>query len=65
MHFTAENEWGPYWSVTKYNDIMTVDTNHGVFSSEGNITVVGRDEASSCRASSPWTRPSTTPSARR
>src|SRR3981189_2587756 len=24
----------PYWSVTKYNDIMHVDTNHGTFSSD-------------------------------
>src|ERR1700716_3579340 len=24
----------PYWSVTKYNDIMHVDTNHGIFSSD-------------------------------
>src|SRR5665213_1328058 len=44
VHYTAENEWGPYWSVTKYNDIMTVDTNHGVFSSEGGITIANRDE---------------------
>jgi cytochrome P450 len=44
VHFTAENEWGPYWSVTKYNDIMTVDTNHGVFSSEGGITIANQDE---------------------
>ena len=33
VHYTAESEFGPYWSVTKFNDIMTVDTNHGVFSS--------------------------------
>jgi cytochrome P450 len=44
VHYTAENEWGPYWSVTKYNDIMTVDTNHGVFSSEGGITIANQDE---------------------
>jgi cytochrome P450 len=40
VHFTAENEEvGPYWSVTRYADIMEVDTNHGVFSSEGGITL--------------------------
>ncbi|MEO8812077.1 MAG: cytochrome P450 [Caulobacteraceae bacterium] len=44
VHFTAENEWGPYWSVTKYNDIMAVDTNHGVFSSEGGITIANPEE---------------------
>ena len=39
VHFTPESDHGPYWSVTKYNDIMTVDTNHEVFSSEGGITI--------------------------
>ena len=39
VHLTRESEFGPYWSITKYNDIMTVDTNHGVFSSEGGITI--------------------------
>ncbi|HYD46091.1 MAG TPA: cytochrome P450 [Phenylobacterium sp.] len=39
VHYTAEHEDGPYWSVTKYNDIMEVDTNHGVFSSEPSITL--------------------------
>src|SRR6201996_1490692 len=32
----------PYWSVVKYNDIMSVDTSHGVFSSDaaiGGITI--------------------------
>jgi cytochrome P450 len=46
IHFCAESEFGPYWSVTKYDDIMSVDTNHGVFSSEahlGGITVADQD----------------------
>jgi cytochrome P450 len=44
VHYTADSEFGPYWSVTKYNDIMAVDTNHQVFSSEftlGGITIGG------------------------
>ena len=44
VHYTAESEFGPYWSITKYNDIMAVDTNHQVFSSEytlGGITIGG------------------------
>ncbi|MBI3677872.1 MAG: cytochrome P450 [Proteobacteria bacterium] len=40
VHLCRESEFGPYWSVTKYNDIMAVDTNHDVFSSEPGITVV-------------------------
>jgi cytochrome P450 len=42
VHFCAESDYGPYWSVTRYNDIMTVDTSHQVFSSEatlGGITI--------------------------
>jgi len=42
VHFCPDSEFGPYWSVTKYNDIMAVDTNHGVFSSDsalGGITI--------------------------
>lgn len=44
VHYTAESEYGPYWSITKYNDIMAVDTNHQVFSSDfmkGGITISG------------------------
>jgi cytochrome P450 len=40
VHYTAESEYGPYWSITKYNDIMAVDTNHQVFSSEPGITIM-------------------------
>ncbi|MBA4013495.1 MAG: cytochrome P450 [Phenylobacterium sp.] len=43
VHYTAESEYGPYWSITKYNDIMAVDTNHQVFSSEGGITIATQD----------------------
>ena len=34
-----DEEIGPYWSITKYNDIMDVDTNHKIFSSEPAITL--------------------------
>jgi cytochrome P450 len=40
VHHSVHPDHGPYWSVTKYNDIMAVDTNHTVFSSEGGITIV-------------------------
>jgi cytochrome P450 len=33
VHFTAESGYGPYWSITRYNDIVEVDSNHQVFSS--------------------------------
>jgi cytochrome P450 len=41
---TFDPEIGPYWSITKYNDIMAVDTNHQVFSSEGTIVLRNQDE---------------------
>jgi cytochrome P450 len=37
VHYCAESEFGPYWSVTKYKDIVAVDTNHSVFSSEASL----------------------------
>jgi cytochrome P450 len=36
---TTVDDVGGYWSVTKYNDIMAVDTNHEAFSSEPNIVL--------------------------
>jgi cytochrome P450 len=42
VHYCANSPHGPYWSVTKWKDIMHVDTNHAVYSSEqslGGITV--------------------------
>ena len=47
VHYCPEScveEAGAYWSVTKYKDIMSVDTNHKVFSSEGAITLFDPDE---------------------
>lgn len=39
VHYCKDHEFGPYWSITKYNDIMFVDTNHQLFSSEPSITI--------------------------
>ncbi len=44
VHWTAESEFGPYWSVTKYHDIKYVDMNHHIYSSEGGITLGDQDE---------------------
>ncbi|MFA7639433.1 MAG: cytochrome P450 [Parvibaculum sp.] len=45
VHYQPENtEFGGYWSITRYHDIMAVDTNHQVFSSEGGITLRDQDE---------------------
>jgi cytochrome P450 len=43
VHYTADSDYGPFWSVTRYNDIMAVDTNHKVFSSEDGITLQSKE----------------------
>ena len=40
VHYCAKSVFGPYWSITRYSDIVAVDTNHKVFSSEGGITLL-------------------------
>src|SRR5579871_3517137 len=36
VHFTPQSEFGPYWSLTRWDDIMAVDTDHeGFTSTEG------------------------------
>jgi cytochrome P450 len=37
VHFTPDSTYGAFWSITRYDDIMAVDTNHGVFSSAHGI----------------------------
>ncbi|MGB8843299.1 MAG: cytochrome P450 [Aliidongia sp.] len=37
VHYCADSAFGPYWSVTKYKDIMAVDINHATFSSEATL----------------------------
>jgi cytochrome P450 len=40
VHYCAESRYGPYWSVTRYNDIMTVELDHASYSSQlGGIQV--------------------------
>ena len=39
VHYCAHSEYGPYWSMTKFEDIKQVDTNHATYSSHGAITI--------------------------
>jgi cytochrome P450 len=53
VHYCKDSMFGPYWSVTKYSDIMDIETNHTVFSSAaslGGITI--RDVAPDLRRES-------------
>jgi cytochrome P450 len=37
VHYCAESEFGPYWSVTRYDDIVHVEKNHEIYSSARSI----------------------------
>lgn len=39
VHFRPESPFGPFWSVTRHADIITVDKNHEVFSAEPFIII--------------------------
>ncbi len=39
VHYCANSAHGPYWSITKFHDIVAVDANHHVFSSQDNIVI--------------------------
>jgi len=44
IHYCADSEYGPFWSVTKFNDIAHVEKNHQLFSSEPTITIADLPE---------------------
>ena len=37
VHYCADSAFGPYWSVTKFHDIVAVDSNHEAFSSSSEL----------------------------
>jgi cytochrome P450 len=39
VHHLADSPFGPFWSVTRFEDIVAVDTNHQDFSSEPTIVI--------------------------
>ncbi|MFN6552257.1 cytochrome P450 [Mycolicibacterium septicum] len=50
VHFCKSSMFGAYWSITKYQDIMKVETNPKAFSSEakfGGITIMDDNAAAS------------------
>ncbi|MBN8607785.1 MAG: cytochrome P450 [Caulobacterales bacterium] len=44
VHYCPDSLNGPYWSITKYNDIMAIDTDHHRFSSEPSIVLFDPEE---------------------
>ncbi len=44
VHYCADSQYGAYWSVTKFDDILAIDADHQTFSSEfatGGVTIQG------------------------
>ena len=39
VHYTPESPFGPYWSITRFEDIKHVDMRHDLFSSEPAIVI--------------------------
>ena len=44
VHYCAESEVGPFWSITKFDDIVKIDSNHMQFSSEPAISIGNQRE---------------------
>jgi cytochrome P450 len=42
VHYCADSLFGPYWSITKFKDIMEIEKNHQDFSSDPSITLADR-----------------------
>jgi cytochrome P450 len=44
VHYCPESQFGPYWSITRYHDIVSVETNHAVFSSAKGVSLFDQAE---------------------
>lgn len=42
VHYCKDSLFGPYWSITKFDDIMAIDKDHETFSSDEGITLADR-----------------------
>jgi cytochrome P450 len=45
VHYCANSPYGPYWSIMRYKDIMAIDKNHEVFSSDAVLGGIMIDDA--------------------
>ncbi len=44
VHYCPDSAFGPYWSITKFDDIVFVEQNHELFSSDPGIVLADRPE---------------------
>ena len=45
VQYCKDSPYGPFWSVTKYDDIMRVDKDHGAFSSDAHLGGITIDDS--------------------
>jgi cytochrome P450 len=50
VHFTADSAYGPFWSITRFQDIMAVETNPLVFSSAQGAGLLSLESQEAARA---------------
>ena len=50
VHFTADSAYGPFWSITRYQDIMAVESDHQVFSSARGAGLLPLESQAAARA---------------
>lgn len=53
IHYCRESLFGPYWSITKFNDIMQVEKNPEVYSSDRDISIFDADDQMTGRRETP------------
>ena len=44
VHYCKDSKFGPFWSITKFQDIMEIESNPEIFSSEPTIAMLDFDE---------------------
>jgi cytochrome P450 len=45
VHYCPQSQFGPYWSLTRFKDIVEAEVNHKVFSSHRDIVIGDQEEA--------------------
>jgi len=53
IHYCKESLFGPYWSITRFNDIMEVEKDPMLFSSDRDITIFDTDDEENPRRETP------------
>ena len=45
VHYTPSSRFGPYWSISRYKDIMAVEVDHGTYSNaHGGVQIIDQPE---------------------